>query len=873
MRRKGTALTRRTKRYKPFERTFFPENEGCHCSSCPLAGPDGTPLKPVLWKPSRRAKLAIVGEGPGPIEEIRGEYFVGPSGHEVAVVLHELDVPGGAVTLNNCTKCKPRKKLSVVEWKKAAACCWPLLEKELLASGAKFVIGLGKWTQWVFRGKRDPIHDWCGSPYPTVIPHCRNEELVAELQERRAGTKRKATKTEVAELKKPVARWSGTVITTYHPAFALRGKRQYLPVFAQHMEFAWELASGIRKLWKWPAIYVKDDAAAMGALKRMWRDVKSGKIKRLGIDIETNGSNPVVDSMTKVGLSSRTVAISLSWPLRQDAVPLVKKILAHPVAVAAHNGVHDLIGFNKEGYEVNGYDFDTIIQHAIWMPTLLHRLQFACCTEFPMPAWKKAHKDAGRVWKNRSWWKPKTPEEWIAYGIYNAKDAYMTLILSYSLERRLRDEVDNWKSLYGDRLALSLISMEMRKTGVLLHKKNLAMHLKSFRRRRYEAGLELRKLAAATRYGKERSRRLNPNSDPQIKDFFFRHLRARPTHFSVKTGQPSLNDKTRQHLSLHPKESIAKAAQIMIRFKRWDTRLRMVRKLTERRTEVLNADGQCWGAKTGRWTYRDPNMTTFAKPKYRKSADGKKDILVSPGLRDILMARPHMRFVECDYSQIELRVMGILTNDELLRQWYREERDVHTENAKRWFRTNNPSDFQRDFSKTLVFAINYGGGAKTIWENLVAKGYHGFQLHDIEKFITVWYIHHPAIRQWQTKILAEATDTGQIVIPLSGKVVQMYGEACPDPPKVYNPPVQGSAAAIIDAAIQRVWPKLKRKEGENLLLQIHDALVGESPNPRRLATLFKTEMEKPVILNGKSWIFPADVKVGKTFGKMRKVTL
>lgn len=1139
-------LRKKHKRYRPPKRTYDPRKAGALCKQCPLRDQkNAVPTGPV-----RKAKLVILGEAPGPIEESRNEYFAGPSGEELRAACADAGIPWSAVSLNNCLQCKPRTNISVKDWKKALECCWPRLEEELCQSGTPMILGLGKWSQYVLRGKTDPIHDWCGSPYPVATPFASggapSEPKKPTKEASKKGGKQRSSKRsqKKAAIEPAPQRLKAQCITSYHPAYALRGKRQYLFVMQSHLESAWGLSTGSLKPWKWPTIYAKDDKAAVAALKRLLRDVKKGKIKRIGIDIETSGSNPVMDTMTKVGLSSRSAAISLSWPLRKDAATLVRAILAHPVAKAAHNGTHDLIGFERVGWEVNGYEFDTIIQHATWAPTLLHRLQFACCTEFHMPAWKKEFKVGGQE-KGLERFLKADPLE---LGIYNAKDAYMTLLLSYALERRLKNEVPGWEDLYGGYLRRSLISKEMRKHGVWIHRENLRRHLKSYLRRRRRAGLDMRKLATRIGYDPKKNPKwkkkakearakgkpeppvplVNPGSGGCMKDLFFRHMRAKSTKYSPKTGAPSLNEKVLQHLSTYPDPRISRAAHILMRFRRWQKLVGYTRKLYLSGQTKLNPDGQCWGTKTGRWAYKgdrpgDPNMTTIPTAKYKKSkrkyrnektgAMEQKDILVAPNLREMIRASVNCTMVARDFcvdpqtkvlcadlrwrkagelvvgdvlvgfpetfrraahnfepsiveatksltrgcyrittdqgeitvsaehrlarsrrahdkqnrprhwveaqdlvvgdrlaffakpwkedrsfeagwmsgfldgegyidsglsiglgqnegpalqrymknlhdngftwvedrkrkcvkvrvcktaealrilgtfrperllakaeqaggpwigrrtwgrktaratiqkieyvgkrqvvalqtstktfvangilshnSQLELRIMAYLSGDDLLIEWYESGRDIHTENAKRWFGMDDPPKYIRKLAKGIVFGMNYGGGAKTLWENLVVE-YPGLGLNDVQKYIDLWYQHHPKIRVWQNKLMDIAEETDRVHIPLSGKIVTLHGDR--DPPKIYNPPVQGGAAAIIDAAIERVWPQLKRDQGETLLLQVHDELVGESRAPKRLSRLLKVEMERPVELNGRTVIFPTEAKCGPTWGEMK----
>ena len=63
------------------------------------------------------------------------------------------------------------------------------LEKEICQSGAKVILGLGKWAQYTLRGKTSPIHDWCGSPYPVTSPFCESASAKAAKKKGKAAAK------------------------------------------------------------------------------------------------------------------------------------------------------------------------------------------------------------------------------------------------------------------------------------------------------------------------------------------------------------------------------------------------------------------------------------------------------------------------------------------------------------------------------------------------------------------------------------------------------------------------------------------------------------------------------------------------------------
>lgn len=832
---------------------------GALCALCPLNS-----RKPIPAKVVGRRTLAVLGESPGGLEEEMNTYFIGPSGAKLKEGCRGQGIPFEKLHINNAVQCRPIPKMSVKDWKLALDCCRPRLERDLKRSGAKHILALGRRAQLATHAVNKPVYDYSGAALSSKLGGKVTVTTVGK-------SGRKLKRPRVHQANGPY-----TVMSTFHPAFALRGNGQYFPVFYEHLLRSWRLATGELKPWRWPPMAVENDDASLDGLRKMLT------AKRLGIDIETAGIDPVTCHITCIGIASRYRAVSVNWPPEETfrdpedgrtARALIEELLASDIPKAAHNGTHDLIGLEREGFSVAGYHFDTILQHAVAGPKLLHRLGFAARVEFHCPAWKTEFRMASDD-KGAARFANADPYD---LALYNAKDAYMTLRLSHALEPRVR-EAHNGPALYDGYLTRSLISKHMREEGVVVDIDALKKHFKNFCGRRRRAHADIQKLATTLGFEGD----LHPRK-ASIKRFFFAHLEAPVVKKSPKTGKPSLDEKVLRFYCGHPDPKIEHAARAMLRYRRWNKLVGFVAKLVHvgkkpkkgrwKKRDLSNgltihADGRCWGTKGGRWAYRDPNLTTIPKPKWRKSdskrkQDRDKKILVAAGLRDIITCRPDNTFVEVDYSQLELRIVAILAGDVPLLNWYAEGLDIHTENAKRWFGTEQPQKYQRDFAKTLVYGMNYGGGAETLWKNLIVD-YPGVYLSDIERYLEVWYMTHPAIRTWQRKILQKAYDEDFVEVPISGR--RQYFHDAVEPTKVYNFPIQGVGADIIDRAIERIYPRIQWRTGERLLLQVHDALIGEGPNAVRLAKLFKSEMERPVAIEGVEYVFPCDVKVGKSWG-------
>lgn len=811
--------------------SYDPQKEGAECRSCPLSG--RTPVPPVR---TTKRRLAIVAESPGYQEVEEQKFFVGPMGRKLRDAMNHYGVPERETHFNNALLCRSTRKLSPAESRLAIACCAPRLMKDLKRSGAKTVLTLGKQALQTMTGKASALKNWIGAPMPSACGIY-------------------------------------TILPTINPAFAMRGNAQLLPIFYTHLDRAWELATGELPPWKWPTMFIKPTMAMVKALERV------GKSDRVGFDIETAGIDPTTCPMTAIGVASKKVMVSVPWPIEKHTDKktarairrALKKVLGSDVPKVAHNGVHDLLGLSREGLRLRGYRFDTILMHAVVGPTLRHDLGLACAIEFNAPRWKTEYKVYGDEKGSDRFKFANTDEDYeeklTALLTYNAKDCYMTLCLSYALEERLK-ETHNGKELYQGYLRRSLIALEMRQHGILIDESRRKEHAKNIRGKRNRAKSEMRALVCRL-WGDDAGQAFNPRSLHDLRKLFFQTLQITPQRYSELTKTPRVDAKILQSLIVHYDATVAATARALLRYRRWNKLLSTyVLKLPKDKDNFVHPDARVWGTISGRWSYRDPNMQNFPKSKYRMSkrkVDGRhKKILTSPGMRDMFIPRtPDGWIIEADYSQLELRIIALLSGDKLLLDAYNQGKDVHMENAKQLFNASNPSDGQRSLAKRFVYGVNYGGDSKTIWGSLVVD-FPGLTLGDVDRLKDTWYQIHHYIKTWQRKNLRIARIEDYVECPLSGR--RQYFHGVEEPTKVYNTPVQGTGADVIDMAIENVMPALKRLKDTYLLVQVHDALVAESTMPAATAKVLKKHMEKPVTLEGHSISFPVDFKVGKSWG-------
>jgi len=229
--------------------------------------------------------------------------------------------------------------------------------------------------------------------------------------------------------------------------------------------------------------------------------------------------------------------------------------------------------------------------------------------------------------------------------------------------------------------------------------------------------------------------------------------------------------------------------------------------------------------------------------------------------RFFIPSKPGYLLIDADYSQIELRLMAALTEDENMCRAFREGHDIHTSTASKVFGVDpeNVTIEMRKRSKAINFGILYGMGDFSLAEDL------HISRKQAKEYIDNYLSSYPKIDAYLTNIKKTAAAQGYVTTMLgrrryipelssSNKMVQHFGERV-----AMNSPIQGSAADIIKLAMIAVHRRLKESGMDaKLILQVHDELLIEAnANCKDEAlTLLREEMESAVKL-----CVPLDVSV------------
>jgi DNA polymerase-1 len=200
------------------------------------------------------------------------------------------------------------------------------------------------------------------------------------------------------------------------------------------------------------------------------------------------------------------------------------------------------------------------------------------------------------------------------------------------------------------------------------------------------------------------------------------------------------------------------------------------------------------------------------------------------------VAKPGHLFLAVDYSQVELRVLAHVCQDEALLAAFRQDQDIHSTTAAAVYGINlaDVTYNQRRFAKAVNFGLIYGMGAFRLARDSELT------LAEAENYIKDYFARFPGIQKYLDETKQKARDDGYVEtllgrrryfpvfkMPSGGSNVQARLRA---EREAINHPIQGTAADIVKIAMLRLHEKLTTDDFQaKMLLQVHDELLLELP--------------------------------------------
>ena len=243
---------------------------------------------------------------------------------------------------------------------------------------------------------------------------------------------------------------------------------------------------------------------------------------------------------------------------------------------------------------------------------------------------------------------------------------------------------------------------------------------------------------------------------------------------------------------------------------------------------------------TGRLSSTEPNLQNI--PVRRE---------LGAQIRNMFVASPGKVLVDADYSQIELRLLAHIANDETMIAAFRSGEDIHAVTASQVFGVplDEVTPLQRSHAKAVNFGIVYGISAFSLAQDI------GVFQSEAKAYMDSYFAKYHGVRDYMKRIVEQAKADGYVTtlfgrrrdlpeLRSSNFNLRSFGERV-----ALNMPIQGTAADIIKAAMVRVDARMRAEGLEaKLLLQVHDELIVECPaaEAETVRTILIEEMEHVV---------------------------
>ena len=527
----------------------------------------------------------------------------------------------------------------------------------------------------------------------------------------------------------------------------------------------------------------------------------------LSLDTETTSTNAIDAEL--VGLSF-SVKEKEAWYVavpanREEALRIVnifKPLYENPVILKIGQNIkYDLEVLANYGIELKGELWDTMIAHYLIQPELHHNMDYMAEVYLN---YQTIHIDEliGPRGKNQKSMRDLSPTQVYEYA---AEDADITLRLKNVLEPKLK-EAGVEHLFYEIEMPLVRVLAEMEMNGVLIDTDSLKETSELFTSRLKELEQRIYELA-----GEE----FNIASPKQVGDILFGKLQIIEKPKKTKTGQYVTNEETLQTLRTKH-EIVEKILEHRGLKKLMGTYVDALPKLINPRTGHIHTSFNQTITATGRLSSSDPNLQNIPI----RGEDGKE-------IRKAFIPEPGCQFFSADYSQIELRVMAHLSEDENMINVFREGKDLHAATAATIYKKDisEVSRDERTKSKRANFGIIYGITVFGLAERLEIDRGEARQLID-GFFQTFPQVHDYMERSKEIvrqKGYAETVFHRRRYLPdihSHNATVRGFAER-----NAINAPIQGTAADIIKVAMVRIYKRMK-DEGlkSKMILQVHDEL-------------------------------------------------
>ncbi len=560
--------------------------------------------------------------------------------------------------------------------------------------------------------------------------------------------------------------------------------------------------------------------------------------KSVCFDTETTSLNP---------LEAELVGIAFSWeakkgfyiPIPEDketALGILEELRpffeSEAIEKIGQNLKYDIKVMKNYGIEVKGKLFDTMLAHYLINPDMRHNMDVLAETYLNYTP-VSITELIGKKGKNQLSMRQVPLEKQTEYA---SEDADITLQLAQQFRPEL-SEAKTEELFESIEIPLLRVLADMETEGINLDEdflKELStvldVDIKNLEQKIYKAA------------GEE----FNIASPKQLGEILFDKLKLVDKPKKTKTGQYSTAEDVLSYLA-KDHEIIKNVLDYRGLAKLKSTYVDALPEQVETKTKRVHTDYMQTVAATGRLSSNNPNLQNIPI----RTERGRQ-------VRKAFIPRDeNYTLLAADYSQIELRIIAALSEEDTMIEAFKNGEDIHASTASKVF--NVPIDEvtreQRSNAKTVNFGIIYGVSAFGLSNQT------DLTRAESKELIETYYKTYPKLRNYMGEQVDFARDNGYVQTVLgrrrylkdingSNAVVRGAAER-----NAVNAPIQGSAADIIKIAMINIHKKLSEGNYKTkMLLQVHDELVFDAYKPELedVKNMIKTEMENAYTLASSS---------------------
>lgn len=753
----------------------------------------------IRGKGSKSANILLVGEAPGYHEDAEGVPFVGKSGELLDGMLDLVKLKG-QVYITNAVKCRPKDNAKPSQ--KQIAYCHKFLAREIAKLKPKVIVTLGD------------------VPLRAVLNRVGVSRLRGTVQTVIVGSE------------------SYKVIPTFHPAFALR-----MPSKAECI---------ISDLYKAKSILTDNDTFESPEIIPVSDDIVDSVLQEISawkkhfvsaVDVEGTGKNPFQKNYKLVsyaftGRGNKVYFVPADHPentsyiSKKNYTAILKKLFLNDnIYLCFHNGYYDVNAVRvTTGIRAVNYAHDTILAHHLVDENAAHDLDTLGKYYLPFaPEHKAVMKQRMKEEKGDM-----SRVDLDTLCEYNSRDAFNTLKLLEIFLPKIDSENMSWAYEVVMMRGINVLSdigfngiaidPEAVKKADKIYEELIADITRKINGRpQVKQAIKIwaeKKMAKAAKPKSVQHyyESFNPASSVQISILLYDVLKMPVLEVSKNTKNPSTGkrvlatfarkNKLCASLLEHRKLQKAYSGYVKPAIPKW----------------MDTFDGRSHSsytlhvARTGRPSSKNPNHANI--PRKKTNAD----------IKNFFVAKPGYKFVQADFSQMELRVLACYSKEPKLIAAYNSGADIHREFASYFYKVpiENVTDEMRQIAKGAHFGVLYGMGAPALAERA------GCSVREAERIINALFTRYPYVKRWISQTVAYAR-THCEVVSLIGRKRRLPDIKSPDEGirneserQAVNTPIQGLATDMMLLQLYRINKFIQKANiPAKPLVTVYDSILFE----------------------------------------------